>query len=94
MPPEAEWERCWELFVKAVNAKHAISVPELLKTPTENNPRKTALLNNLNEQATERKVVSILFQSLGVAGRKNFKDKFLYMTESKATLAEVKENSD
>ena len=57
MPPGAEWERCWELFVKAVNAKHAISVPEVLKTPTENNPRKTALLNNLNEQTTERKVL-------------------------------------
>ena len=77
--PKAEWENWWVLFVMAVNAKHAISVPELLPTPTENISRVPALLNNLNEQAAERKVVSILFLSLGVAGRKNLTDKFPYM---------------
>ena len=66
VPPKAEWEKWWELFVMAINAKHAISVTELLRTPTQNSPRQAALLNNLNEQAAERKVVSILFLSLGV----------------------------
>ena len=55
---KAEWEIWWELFVLAVKVKHAISVPELLRIPTENNSRVPALLNNLNEQAAERKVVS------------------------------------
>ena len=94
VPPKAEWEKWWELFVMAINAKHAISVTELLRTPTQNSPRQAALLNNLNEQAAERKVVSILFLSLGVAGRKNLTDKFPYMTVATAPLTEIKENCE
>ena len=94
VPPKAEWEKWWELFVMAINAKHAISVTELLRTPTQNSPRQAALLNNLNEQAAERKVVSIFFLSLGVAGRKNLTDKFPYMTVATAPLAEIKENCE
>ena len=78
----------------AVNAKHAISLPELLRTPTENNPLVPALLNNLNEQAAERKVVSNLFLSLGVAGRKSLTDKFPYMTVSTASITAIKEKCE
>ena len=38
-PPKTEWEKWRDLFVVAVNAKHSISVQELLRTPTEDNPR-------------------------------------------------------
>ena len=74
----------------AVNAKHATPVTELLRTPTKNNQRQATLLNNLNEQVAGRKVASILFLSLGVAGRKDLTDKLPYMTVSIAILAEFK----
>ena len=69
-PPRTEWAKWWDIFVVAVNAKHSISDHELLRTPTENDPRVAALINGMNEQAAERKVVSILLLSLGSAGRK------------------------
>ena len=68
-------------------------MPNMLRTPTENIPRVPALLNNLNEQAAERKVASILFLSLGVAGRKNLTDKFPYMAVSTASWKISKKNA-
>ena len=53
--PKAECEKWWERFLMTVNAKHAILVPELPRAPTENQPRQAALLNNMNEQAVEKK---------------------------------------
>ena len=38
----------------AVDANFSISVPELTRVPTEQQPSQAALLNNLNEQAAER----------------------------------------
>ena len=69
-PPKREWEKWWDLFVMAVNSKDSISVQDLTRTPTENLPRLAALINNMNEQAVERKTVRMLFLSLGSAGRK------------------------
>ena len=95
-PPKIEWEKWWGIFIVtvAVNAKHSISVHELLRTPTEARPRQAALLNNTNEQAAERKIVSILFLSLGVAGRKNLTDKYPHMTIATASLHEIKTNCE
>ena len=39
----------------AANAKYSISVNEMLRTVTQQEPRVAALNNNLNEQAAERK---------------------------------------
>ena len=74
----------------ALNANYSISVPELIRKPTEQQPRQPALLINLNEQAVERKVISILFLSLASTGRKNLTDKFPYMVVTTATLREMK----
>ena len=93
-PPKTESENWWDVFGVAVNAKHSISLHELLRTPTEDNPRQNALINNMNEQAVERKVVSILFLSLGSAGRKNLTDRHPYMAISAATLSEMRKNCD
>ena len=68
--PKTEWEEWWDLFMVATNAKYSISLNELQRPATEQNPRIAALRNNLNEQAAERKAVSVLF-SLGTAGRKS-----------------------
>ena len=48
----------------------------------------------MSEQAAERKVVSILFLSLGSAGRKNLIDRHPYLVISTATLAERREKCD
>ena len=75
-PRKTEWEKWWDMsFVVGVNAKHSISVHDLFKTPTEDRPRQNALINNMNEQAAERNVVSTLFLSLGTSGRKNLTDR-------------------
>ena len=54
-PPKTEWGRWWYLLVMAISAKYFISVPELTRVPTEQQPRQAALPNTLNEQADERK---------------------------------------
>ena len=93
-PRRIEWEKWWDIFVVAVNAKHSLSVHELLRTPTEKEPRVAALINGLNEQAAKRKVASILFLSLGSTGCKNLTDKFRYMEVSTASLTEIRENCE
>ena len=72
----------------AVNTKYFISFRELARTPTENQPRQAPLINNLNMQAAERKFLSILFLSLGSAGRKNLMNEFSYIVVAMATLRE------
>ena len=61
---KTEWEEWWDLFMVAAIAKFSISVNEMLRTVTQQQPRIEALINNLNEQAAERKIVSVLFLSL------------------------------
>ena len=73
---EVASEPDWDLFMVATNAIYSISVNEILRDVTEPNPRIPALINNLNEQAAERKVVSVIFLSLAAAGRKSLTDKF------------------
>ena len=93
-PPQTEWEKWWDIFIVAVNAKHSISDHELLRTPTQSQPRQAALLNNINELAAERKIVSILFLSLVTAARKNLTDKYPNMTVATASLNEIKINCE
>ena len=93
-PPKIEWEKCWDLFLMAVKAKYSISVTELTRFPTQQRPRQAALINNLNEEALERKTVSILFLSLGAAGQKNLTDKFPYMSVATVPMREIKENCE
>ena len=76
----------------AVNTKYSISVTELTRVPTQQRPRRAALINFLNKEAAERKTVRILFLSLGAAGRKNLTDKFPYMNVATVPMREIKEN--
>ena len=87
-PLKTEWEKWWDFFVMAVNAKYSISVPELTRTVTEKQPRQAALINNLDERAAEKRIVGILNLSQGSAGRKNLTQKFPYMVVA-ATLREM-----
>ena len=61
---------------------------------TEQLPRVLALINNLNEQATERKIVSVLILSLESAARKSLIEKFPHMRVATIRLRETKANCD
>ena len=95
--PKTEWEEWWDLFIVATNAKYSISVNELQRPATEQNLRIAALINNLNEQAPERNIVSVIFLSLGTAGRKtagSLTDKFPHMRIATVSLREIRENCE
>ena len=53
-------------------------------------PRNLALIENLNEQAAEMKIVSVLFLSLGQVGKKSVTDKFLNMRVATVTSRELR----
>ena len=73
-------------------SKYSISVTEQTRVPTQQRPLQAALINNLNEETAERKTVSILFLSLGTAGRRSFTDNFPYMDVTTVAIREIKEN--
>ena len=64
--PKTNWEEWWDLFMVAANAKCSISVNKILRTATEQQPRVAAVINNLNEQAADRKILIVLFFISGV----------------------------
>ena len=85
--PKTEWEEWWDLFMTAANAKYSISVNEMLRTVTQQQqPRIAALINNLNDEAAERKIVSVLFLSLGSAATKSVTDKYPEMRVATESL--------
>ena len=90
--PKTEWEDWWDLFMVAVNAKYSIWVNEILRDVTAQNPRIAGLINILNEQAAERKKVSVLFLSLGTSERKSLTDKFPQMRVATISLREIRES--
>ena len=57
-------------------AKFSISMNELTRSANETNPRVEALLGDMPEEAANKKVVSMMFLSLGESGRKMFRDKY------------------
>ena len=64
--------------------------PELTKTATKKEALQGTLIDNLNKQVQERKIVSNLFLSLGSAGRKIMTGVFPYMAVAETTLPEQK----
>ena len=86
---ETEWEEWIYSWLP-----YSLSVNELFRNLTEQNSRVPAVLNNLNEQAAERKMVSVLFLSLGSAARKSLKDNFPHMSEATVSIREIKDNCE
>ena len=64
-PPGYEWEQWIQLFEVATLARHSISVSEVLREADLRNPRAVALMVNLEEIPAKRKVVSLLYISIG-----------------------------
>ena len=87
-----EWEKWWDLFCVAVMAKHSVDVAEILRRPTTQNPRVDTLLGGLAVEAAERKVVSVLFLSLGTIARKTLVDRYPDMVVAAVPLQELLTN--
>ena len=81
-----EWEKWWDLFGVALMAKYSSSVAKLNRIPTNDNPRNQALLGGMQDKQAERKVVGVLFLSLGPAARKNLIDRFAELTVATVQL--------
>ena len=71
-----QWEKWIDLFAVAMMAKYSISLNELTRTVDEANPRVKSLLGDIADEAANKKVVSMMFLSLGETGRKMFRDEY------------------
>ena len=69
-PSRYDWEQWVQLFEVAVLARHSISMTQLLREADEQNPRIAAIMGNLEEVPAKRKLVSLLYISIGKTGRK------------------------
>ena len=78
--PTMDWDKWLDLFQVAVMAKFSISITELTRDVTEQTPRVRALLGDMDEDPANKKVVSVMYLSLGEAARKLFKDKYPHTT--------------
>ena len=78
--PTMEWDRWVDLFQVAVMVKYSISLTELTREATQQNPRVRALMGDFEEELANKKVVRVLYLSLGETARKQFRDKFPHAT--------------
>ena len=78
--PTMEWDKWVDLFQVTVMAKYSISLTELTRDASQQIPKVRALMGDLEEEPANKKVVSVLYLSLGEAARKQFRDKFPLVT--------------
>ena len=91
-PPGYDWEQWIQLFEVATLARHSISVSEVLREADQQNPRAAALMGNLEEIPAKRKVVSLLYISIGKNARKTLMDKFPRINILLIELRELMQN--
>ena len=58
--PTMDWDKWVDLFQVAVMAKFSISISELTREATEQNPRARALLGDMDEDPANKKVMLVL----------------------------------
>ena len=78
--PTMEWDKWVDLFQVAAMEKYSISITELTRQVTEQSPRVRALTGDLDVDPANKKIVSVLYLSLGGAARKQFRDKLSHTT--------------
>ena len=78
--PTMELDKWMDLFQVALMAKYSISLTELTRDASQQKARVRALMGDLEEEPANKKVVSVLYLSLGEAARKQFRDKFPHVT--------------
>ena len=90
--PGYDWEQWIQLFEVATLARHSISVSEVLREADQQNPRAAALIGNSEEIPAKRKVVSLLYISIGRNARKMLMDKFPRINILLIELRELMQN--
>ena len=85
--PAMDWDKWLDLIQGAMMSKYSISITELTRETTEQTPRIKTLMGDLDEDPANKKVISVMYLSLGEEARKQFKDKY-----PKTALWELKAN--
>ena len=71
-----DWDKWLDLFQVAVMAKYSISLTELTTEANEQNPRARPIMGDMDETPANKKVVSVMYLSLGKAARRQYKVKY------------------
>ena len=74
--PAMDCDKCLDLFQVALMAKYSISITELTREATQQNPRVRVLFGDFDEDPANKKGISVQCLSLGEAARKQFMDKY------------------
>ena len=74
--PPMDWDKWFDLFQVPIMAKYSMYITELTGNVDQQNPRVCALLEDLDEDPANKKVISILYLSFGEPPRKQFMDKY------------------
>ena len=89
---KTEWEKWWNIFTMAVNAKPSISAHELLRVPSEQPTHAALIKTSINKRPKE--LVSIVFLSSRPTGRKNLANTYPKMVLATATCNYIKDNCE
>ena len=74
--PEIEYERWEYLYEMSLMGKYSIEVKEITRAEDTANPRNEKLMGNMDRASASKKAISLLFLSIGAAGRKTLMDKY------------------
>ena len=69
--PPMDWDRRRDLFFMSLMGKYSIQIQEILRVVGQGEnarPRNTALMGGLEYDIAEKKVISLLYLSIGGAG--------------------------
>ena len=93
--PPMDWDRWRDLFFMSLMGKYSIQVQEILREVGQGEharPRNTALMGGNEFDIAEKKVISLLYLSIGGAGRKTLTDKYPNIVIISVTLEELLNN--
>ena len=84
--PEMEYQRWQHLFEMSLMGKYSIEAEEITRDipPSGGIDRRKEMMGNMEREGAQKKAISLLFLSIGGAGRKTLMDKYPKMdTEMK-----------
>ena len=88
-----EYDRWRDLFEMSLIGKYSIQVEEILREINQgDNPRRNEMMGGMEHGIAEKKVISLLYLSIGGAGRKTLTDKYPDMNIRTVTLGELMAN--
>ena len=74
--PEVDYER-WQMFFEmSLMGKYSIEVQEITRPDDPDNARNEKMMGSMDKASATKKAISLLFMSIGSAGRKTLLDKY------------------